>query len=82
MDFVVMGGPGVNTQSFAGLVTIPISACRPVGRLSSPLSYLAAAHLGAVNIVTESGLWLIGLGFKLGHCLALITLAGEAVEAT
>ncbi len=30
--------------------------------LCSPLSYLAAARLGAVHIVTESWLWAIGLG--------------------
>jgi len=35
-----------------------------LGAICSPLSYLAAARLGAVNIVSESSLWFVGLGLS------------------
>lgn len=33
-----------------------------LGGVTSPLSYLAAAKLGAVQIVAESWQWFVGLG--------------------
>ena len=35
-----------------------------LGAISSPLSYLAGSRLGAVNIVSESSLWFVGLGLS------------------
>jgi hypothetical protein len=43
-----------------------------LGGVSSPLSYLAAARLGAVTIVTESGVWLVGLGLSWAVALPLL----------
>jgi hypothetical protein len=40
--------------------------------VSSPLSYLAAARLGAVDIVTESWLWFVGLGLSWALALPLL----------
>ena len=37
-----------------------------------PLSYLGAARLGAVNIVTDSWLWAIGLGFSWAVALPFL----------
>ncbi len=46
--------------------------------LASPFSYLAAAKLGGVQIITESWLWLIGLGVSWAIALpALLWLAGQ-----
>jgi drug/metabolite transporter (DMT)-like permease len=43
-----------------------------LGGVSSPLSYLAAERLGAVDIVTESGVWFIGLGLSWAVALPLL----------
>ena len=43
-----------------------------LGGVSSPLSYLAAERLGAVNIVTESGVWFVGLGLSWALALPLL----------
>jgi hypothetical protein len=43
-----------------------------LGGVSSPLSYLAAARLGAVTIVSESGVWLVGLGLSWAVALPLL----------
>lgn len=43
-----------------------------LGGISSPLSYLAAERLGAVNIVSESGLWFVGLGLSWSLALPLL----------
>jgi hypothetical protein len=43
-----------------------------LGGVSSPLSYLAAARLGAVDIVTESGVWFVGLGLSWGLALPIL----------
>ena len=43
-----------------------------LGGVSSPFSYLAAARLGAVNIVTESGVWFVGLGLSWAVALPLL----------
>jgi len=40
--------------------------------VSSPLSYLAASRLGAVDIVTESWLWFVGLGLSWAVALPLL----------
>lgn len=40
--------------------------------VSSPLSYLAAERLGAVDIATESGVWFIGLGLSWAVALPLL----------
>jgi len=40
--------------------------------VSSPLSYLAAARLGAVEIVTESGVWFVGIGLSWAVALPLL----------
>jgi len=46
--------------------------------LASPFSYLAATKLGGVQIITESWLWLIGLGVSWAIALpALLWLAGQ-----
>ena len=43
-----------------------------LGGVSSPLSYLAAARLGAVTIVTESGVWFVGLGLSWALALPIL----------
>jgi len=43
-----------------------------LGGVSSPFSYMAAARLGAVNIVTESGVWFVGLGLSWAIALPLL----------
>jgi phosphatidylserine synthase len=43
-----------------------------LGGVSSPLSYLGASRLGAVNIVTESGGWFLGLGLSWAFALPLL----------
>ena len=40
--------------------------------VSSPLSYLAASRLGAVDIVAESWLWFVGLGLSWALALPLL----------
>jgi len=40
--------------------------------VSSPLSYLAAERLGAVDIVTESAVWFVGLGVSWALTLPLL----------
>jgi hypothetical protein len=40
--------------------------------ISSPLSYLAAERLGAVTIVSESGLWFVGLCLSWALALPLL----------
>ena len=53
-----------------------------LGGVSSPLSYLAAARLGAVDYCYRIRGVVCRAGFKLGGCLTDITLAGESFEAT
>jgi hypothetical protein len=43
-----------------------------LGGISSPLSYLAAERLGAVDIVSESGVWFVGLGLSWALALPLL----------
>ena len=43
-----------------------------LGGVSSPLSYLGASRLGAVNIVTESSGWFLGLGLSWAVALPLL----------
>jgi hypothetical protein len=43
-----------------------------LGGVSSPLSYLAAARLGAVTIDSESGAWFVGLGLSWAVALPLL----------
>ena len=43
-----------------------------LGGVSSPLSYLAAARLGAVDIVSESRVWFLGLGLSWAVVLPLL----------
>ena len=43
-----------------------------LGGISSPLSYLAAARLGAVIIVSESWVWFVGLGLSWAVALPLL----------
>ena len=43
-----------------------------LGGISSPLSYLAAARLGAVTIVTESWVWFVGLGLSWALTLPIL----------
>ena len=43
-----------------------------LGGVSSPLSYLAAARLGAVTIVSESGVWFVGLGLSWAVALPIL----------
>ena len=43
-----------------------------LGGISSPLSYLAAARLGAVTIVSESWVWFVGLGLSWALALPIL----------
>jgi hypothetical protein len=43
-----------------------------ISGVSSPLSYLAAARLGAVTIVAESKVWFVGLGLSWAVALPLL----------
>jgi len=43
-----------------------------LGGVSSPLSYLAASRLGAVNIISESGVWFVGVGLSWAVALPLL----------
>jgi hypothetical protein len=43
-----------------------------LGAVNSPLSYLAASRLGALNIVTESGAWFLGLSLSWAAALPLL----------
>ncbi|NBQ40695.1 MAG: DUF2878 domain-containing protein, partial [Alphaproteobacteria bacterium] len=43
-----------------------------LGAVNSPLSYLAASRLGALNIVTESGAWFLGLSLSWAVALPLL----------
>jgi hypothetical protein len=43
-----------------------------LGGVSSPVSYLAAERLGAVDIITESGMWFVGLGLSWALALPLL----------
>jgi hypothetical protein len=43
-----------------------------LGGISSPLSYLAAARLGAVTIVSESCVWFVGLGLSWALALPIL----------
>lgn len=49
------------------LVLAAILSC-----VSSPFSYLAAAHLGAVDIVAESRVWFVGLGLSWAVAVPLL----------
>ncbi|MEQ1635506.1 MAG: DUF2878 domain-containing protein [Methylococcales bacterium] len=43
-----------------------------LGGISSPLSYLAASHFGAVTITDTSGMWMIGIGAGWAVVLPLL----------
>jgi hypothetical protein len=43
-----------------------------LGGVSSPLSYLAAARLGAVDIITESEVCFVGVGLSWELALPLL----------
>jgi Protein of unknown function (DUF2878) len=48
--------------------------------VASPLSYLAAAKLGAVRIVAEDNLWLLGIGASWAVALPLLLWLGHYLQ--
>ena len=77
MDYAIMGGTGINTQSFSNLITIAISACRRVGWREQPIILSGGGTIGGGRYYYRIRGVLCRGGFKLGACLTFITVACE-----
>ena len=82
MDSAIMGGSGINTESFPGLATITIAACRRDKWRKQSFILSGGGPIGGGNYCCRIQGVVRRAGFKLGARLTLITLAGEPFEAT